>query len=289
MISMTGYGASEFEDEQVKLSTEIKSYNNRYLEISFYMPSNLSVFEAEMRTMIRSRVSRGHVDVNIRVKQLESDAQVHVDTSLAARYAEAFRKIANEAGISEEPGLAHILQAEGVVTLIKDQNVQEFREVLFNQLSLALDEFCLSREKEGEQTKRDIGTLLESFEKAFVRVDNLSDQIEKKLYETLVGRFEQLLGNEYDQARILQEVGVLLVKYSVNEELERISTHLKHVYEILAQSSSAVGKKLDFLCQELNREVNTIASKSPLGEVNAAVVQMKEHLENIREQLRNVE
>lgn len=289
MISMTGYGASGFEDEQITLSVEIKSYNNRYLDISFYMPPILSEFEADMRSLVRSNVSRGHVDVNIRLKQLESDAQVHVDTTLAARYAEAFRRVASETGISEAPQLAYILEAEGVVTLLKHQDVHEFREVVFRQLSLALDEFCAARKKEGEQTRRDIYTLLASFERSFQRVDKLSDQIEEKLYHMLVDRFEGLLGNEYDQSRILQEVGVLLVKHSVNEELERIKTHLKHFREILEQSGTAVGKKLDFLCQELNREVNTIASKSPLGEVNAAVVEMKESLENIREQLRNVE
>lgn len=288
MISMTGFGSSEYQDDRLQLSVEIKSYNNRYLDISFIAPSFLAVYESRMKEHIRKGVERGHVDVNIKARRLESDTEVHIDSAALDAYRKAFEELTERAGIKEPVGLGHYLQTEEVLKVVRRQDGSVFEQVLFQQLDAALEEFLQVRRREGAQTADDITAQLEAFRERFLYVRGRADELESLLYENLTSRFKALLESEYDRTRVLQEVAVLLNKYTINEEIKRIESHIEHFVRDMA-SKTAVGKRLDFLCQELNREVNTIASKSIIVEVNQAVVAMKDHLENIREQLRNIE
>jgi uncharacterized protein (TIGR00255 family) len=285
---MTGFGSSEYQDDRIQLSVEIKSYNNRYLDISMYLPSFLNVYESELRELVRSAARRGHVDVNIRMRHLNSDAEILVDEDLARKYRQAFSQVAAAAGIPDEPTLSHFVTSDELMKLVSSKDPEMYRDLIFEQTGKALDIFAQSRKREGEHTLRDISDQVDRFSSAHSRIAAKADGLERMLQENLQTRFDQILTEEYDQSRILQEVALLLNKYTIHEEIQRISSHLEHMRSDMI-SDEPIGKRLDFLCQELNREINTIASKSVIAEVNQEVVTMKDMLENIREQLRNVE
>ncbi len=285
---MTGYAYREYQDEQFQVTLEVKSYNNRYLDISVHLPGILSPLEPEFRERVRSVVSRGHVDVSIRYRSLESEVLVHVDHRAVEQYRRAFREIIDLSGCSGDAVLSDYLSIDEILKPIPPQGGTAHGTELLELFEQLLSEFQETRLKEGEATRRNVMIQLEEFLKAFSLVRSRADVLEKSLKDTLKTRFEQLLGSGYDENRILSEVAVLLVKYSIQEEISRVESHLEQFHNMIHEAG-VVGKKLDFLCQELNREVNTIASKSTMAEVNQAVVTMKDHLENIREQLRNVE
>lgn len=288
MISMTGYGASEYQDERIQISVEFRSYNNRYLEISYNAPFFANCLEQEVKESIKSTISRGHVDMNLRIKVLESDVEFIVDENLVVEYTKALERIIEAAGLDRRPRLSDYLHNDDILKLVRHHDIGEFHDLILEQVNLALVPFCESRAIEGERTMLDIQKNLSSFQAAFHSVIAQAASIETMIQENLVGRFKQLLESNYDENRVLQEVAVMLMKYTINEEINRVETHLAQFREDM-ESGQSVGKRLDFLCQELNREVNTIGSKSIIAEVNQAVVVMKESLENIREQLRNVE
>ncbi len=288
MKSMTGFGSSEFQNESFLLAIEIKSYNNRYLDIAFNAPSYLSLYEAAMKEMIKQVAARGHVEVNIRLKRFDSDVDIMVDESAVKKYLTAFNRIIEISGIHDVPRLTHFLHADDVLKMVRNQDASFYENILMEQLAIALEEFSHTKDREGEQTFKDIEQQLGQFEEQYSIVKQYAGMLEEKIQENLVSKFQQLLGDDYDESRILQEVAVMLMKYTVNEEISRIESHLIHFRADMVEDGP-VGKRLDFLCQELNREINTIASKSVIGEVNQAVVYMKDSLENIREQLRNIE
>jgi len=288
MKSMTGYGNSEYQNELFRVSVEIKSYNNRYLDIHVNAPSYLSVFEQKIKNLIKTEVTRGHVDVNIRIKQLESNLDIVVDKQVVAKLQTAYKTIAEIAGLDENPALSHFLSNEDAIQLVKNIDAEIYHQTVIDQIKTAMDTYCQTREQEGQTTYEDIIRNINTFEQAYTVVCGQADELEKTLHDNLTERFQKLLGEGYDEGRILQEVAVMLNKYTVNEEIQRIRSHLNQ-FKVVMDQDAAVGKKLDFICQELNREINTTASKSIIAEINQAVVLMKDSLENIREQLRNIE
>lgn len=289
MLGMTGYGYAERMTELYQMSVEVKSYNNRYLEINHNMPNSLSRFEQEIDERIKGFASRGHVEVGIRLRMLGSDISLHVDSVAVQRYREAFERIRMLADIQEAPRLHDYLEAEGVLVPVREQDPSAFAEPLFELLDEALGQFKIAKAREGEATARDLERLLGLLESGLAGVECFAGTLEQRLKENLLSRFEELLGSKgYDENRFLQEVAILLSKYSVNEEIVRLRTHIGSFRSILHEDGS-VGKRLDFLSQEMNREINTIGSKSILVEINQFVVGMKDSLENMREQVRNIE
>lgn len=289
MVSMTGYGYSERLTEYFHLTVEVKSYNSRYLEINHTMPSSLSRFEQRIDEEIKSVTQRGHVEVNIRLKQLHADLNLHVDRAALQQYQSAFLQISKEMGLSAGPTLSDYVASEGVLVSVRDTDVSRYEKPLFELLDLALTDFKTSKEREGLATRAHLRQLGAQLLAGLETVAGYADALEEKLRENLLSRFDEMLGTRgYDENRFLQEVAILLAKYSVDEEIVRLRTHLNH-YDELIDAAQPVGKKLDFLCQEMNREINTIGSKSIMVEVNQQVVSMKDNLENIREQVRNIE
>ena len=289
MRSMTGYGYAERLTPDFLMTVEVKSYNNRYLDINHNIPFFLSRFEIAIDNQIKEITTRGHVDVNIRVRQLSSDIELHVDEDAVRRYSEAFSKILSIAGIGKQPELKDYLAVEGVITNLKDTDADRYQQPLMELLALALGDFSASKLREGEATRKDLVRLGEELKSSLNMVRTYATSLEARLKENLISRFDELLGAKgYDENRFLQEVAILLTKYSINEELVRLDTHITEYQKLLGQKDS-VGKRLDFLSQEMNREINTIGSKSVIVEVNQQVVSMKDSLENIREQLRNIE
>ena len=289
MKSMTGYGSAEVMMEQFQLSVELKSYNNRYLDINHNIPFFLAPFEIEIDKAISEVASRGHIEVNVRVKSLVSDIEIAIDPLAVRRYTDAFAQIATLSGKALKPQLADYLGAEGVLTSIKQSDSELYRGPLFSALQKALVQFSQSKLREGASTQVDLKAMGEIVEKSLKVVEANVQALEDLVKTNLKARFEEMLGDKnYDENRILQEVAVMLVRYSVNEEVKRLGIHLKEYFKLLGKDEP-VGKRLDFLCQEMNREINTIGSKSQMVEMNLQVVLMKDGLENIREQIRNIE
>lgn len=286
---MTGYGYAEAAHAVFSLSVEIKSYNNRYLEIICNLPPLLSGYESEIATLVSEKAARGRVEVFVKVKTLKSDLQVVVDKEVVERLSEAFDRIGAISGKALKPALSDYLGQEGVLVSVSERDGELYREDLFAALNEALDQFTAAKEREGEATALHLSELGKEIESGLAVIEAGADRLEEHIRQNLLKRFDELLGDQqFDENRILQEVAVMLVRFSITEEIKRLGIHLQE-YHSLLRTKGPVGKRLDFLCQEMNREINTIGSKSQLVELNLEVVKMKNSLENIREQVRNIE
>jgi len=288
MISMTGYAYREKTGQDLSVSVEIKSCNSRYLEVSVNLPSWLSMLEMKVREKISSCCGRGKVDVFIRLREYNAPVSIHINTNAAKSYYEAIENLSRELNINEKPSLSTLLGMENVLEIEKNRDEDRCWKEIEPLLGEALTSFCQEREREGKHTEEDILKNLEKIETSLKKTSSFVPAIEKTLKENIKTRFEELLGNKIDENRVLAETASLLLKYTISEEISRLSSHLNEFRQENTKNNRP-GKKLDFLSQEINREINTIGSKSAIIEVSGEVVTMKEALENIREQLRNIE
>ncbi len=288
MKSMTGYGFCELAGDEFSVSVELKSYNNRFLDVYTNIPSSLSSFEPRLRTFVSERCVRGKVELQLRVKDTADSLTVAIDRPLAAAYLASIRSLSEELGLHEQPSLQTLLSLDGVLRTEKRRDPEQYWPTIEKALSAAIADFETARKREGEATERNVLGYLDTLATHLAEVSEYTPQLEDSIKENLRARFREVLGDGIDENRILAETAVLLMKYTIGEEIARLGAHID-AFRAEVASDPAPGKKLDFLCQERNREVNTIGSKSPILEVNAAVVAMKDALENIREQLRNVE
>jgi len=288
MKSMTGFGYHEHQDEKRHITITLKSYNNRFLDIFVFLPPALGQLEQRFREYLAARIRRGRVELYLKCEEYESNPTVILDKASVRAYAQALRELAVEIGSNEPIRLSHLLKLEGVLKAEQSRDAGEYWGALYPHLETAFQDFERMRLKEGETTEQDIRRLLGQIEGSLAVVESCASRIEEKVREDLRARFQELMGGGLDEARLMAETAVLLMRFDIHEELMRIGNHLESFQAVMAEGG-ADGKKLDFLCQELNREVNTVGSKSLFAEVNQAVVSLKDCLEKIREQLRNVE
>jgi len=292
MKSMTGYAhkisSIQNATENVTVTVEIKSYNSRFLDLSIYLTPWLSPLEPWIREYLSSRFVRGKVEVGIRVKEEGAAVKVSVNENAALEYKKAICALAKTLGTNEEPGLGLILGLEGVLEIETEKDPEKYRPYIEPVLVSAADQAEAERIREGAHTMENILTHVAVLEESVKSISAHVPEMEASIKENLRTRFAELLGEKIDENRILAETAVLLMKYTISEELSRLDSHLSEFRQEMARDVSP-GKKLDFLSQEINREINTIGSKTPMLEVSLVVVEMKNALENIREQLRNVE
>jgi len=289
MRSMTGYGYASENNGTYLLEVELKGYNGRYLDIQHNIAYALSMYEDYVDKTISRCVRRGRVDVAVRLKVMKTGTVLSLDEKLFSEYLSILKKASQISAKPFEPSSSDLFSIEGMVSASADRDPEAYRESLGRLLSQALDDFVSSRIREGEETKKDLLRLGKDLENSNERVGELVSTLGTYFKDALLEKTKEVLSEEkIDDNRLMQEVGALLVKYSINEEQNRIKTHLAEYFRLL-ESDEPVGKKLDFLCQEINREVNTTASKSQNAEINLETVKMKDSLENIREQIRNVE
>ncbi|MDR0553509.1 MAG: YicC family protein [Treponema sp.] len=288
MKSITGYGFAERRNESVSLSVEIKGYNNRFLELSINLPPALSSLEPLVREYAAGRFKRGKVELWVRIKEYRTALEISVNLEAARAYMNVMNSMAAELKIEEKPSLALLMSMEGILEVEKKRDGERFTRLLEPVLKTAADAFETERIREGRHTEEDILRHLAALESSAAFVSSLAPELEKSIQGNLRTRFEELLGDVIDENRVLTETAALLMKYTISEEISRLAAHLGE-FRAEAGRNPSPGKKLDFLCQEINREINTIGSKTPSLEVSRAVVSMKDALENIREQLRNVE
>lgn len=287
MISMTGYGYSEINYENAVISVEIKSVNSRFLDLSVNLPPYLNAIESFFRNLIIKNISRGKVDVFIRVKELESDAQIVADTKIAQSYSEAIKQVAKAIGYDENNiPLSLILSQTGVLNTNKNYDVQDYQKKIEPVFKNALEIFLSDAKREGENLKADLKQKLSKLEECADFFEQWQPKMEEIFKQQIVSRFNELLGEQVDQNRIMTEVAAMLVKYTINEEIVRLKSHIKAMKQEM--ENPFPGKKLDFICQEMNREINTIGSKNQFAEVGAMVICAKDSLENIREQSKNI-
>ena len=288
MTSMTGYGYKELSNDKAVISVEIKSVNSRFLDLSVNLPAFLNPVEAYFRNLVSEKVSRGKVDVNIRVRELKSSSTVNVDSELAFSYAKAFEKIKKECGLTENNSLDLLAKQDGVLTLINNYDVESYKEMIEPVFKDSLEMFLNDRKREGEN-------LLKDFEEKFAVLVSCAHffteyqpKMEAQFKELITSKFKEIVGENVDENKILSETAAMMVKYTINEEIVRFKSHLEAVRKELSQNP-APGKRLDFICQEMNREINTIGSKNQNADVGKMVITAKDALENIREQAKNIE
>jgi uncharacterized protein (TIGR00255 family) len=285
---MTGYAYQEVSGQDISVSVEIKGCNSRYLEISVNLPPWLSTLEMKIKGIIADFCGRGKIEVFIRVRESNTPVKINVNKNAAKAYFEAIDNLAGELGIEKKPDISMLLGMEGVLEIEKNRDDDRYWQEIEPLLQEAVEAFTVDRIREGKNTEEDILSNLEKIELSLKTISSFVPVIEKNIKENIKSRFTEALGNQIDENRILAETAAQLVRCTISEEVSRLFSHLK---EFRAESAKnrRPGKKLDFLSQEINREINTIGSKSAIIEVSGEVVKMKEALENIREQLRNVE
>lgn len=292
MKSMTAYGYAEFQNENYLMTMELKSYNNRYLEVGFFAPPYLSSYENTVSAIIKEHAQRGHIDFSIKVKNLKGNVEVNLDEDAAAAYLAAIERVkalAGERGVALDVRMSDILDRDGVLASVRTDGIEAYQEGLDHCMGLVMAQFDEAKAREGLVTQKDLTAMVDSIASSLENVKSHVGELEAMIKENLTSRIHEMLGDQnYDENRILTEVAVMLNRYTINEEVVRLGAHIAEFRKLL-KSSEAVGKRMDFLAQEMNREINTIGSKSQMVEVNFEVVNMKDRLENIREQIRNIE
>lgn len=285
---MTGYGHGEYRCPEYLIDVEIKSYNNRFLDISHSINPLLSSYEEYIDKEIKNVCRRGHIDVSVRLKTLKSFLSISVDENLVREYKNAFDIIERITASSSHTSFNYA-QLDGVISSDSTTDASLYSFGLTSALEMALSSLREAKKREGEATKKDLEKLISKFDSSLSVILSRREKMEEYFKSVLLEKYDALLGEKgSDDPRFLSEVAALLVKYSINEECSRLRTHIDR-FNALLNTEEAVGKEIDFLCQEMNREINTTSSKSQMVEINLEVVKMKDALEDIREQVRNVE
>lgn len=290
MKSMTGFGRGKYENNSREYIVEIKSVNHKYNDITIKMPRNISYLEENVKKQINKTISRGKVDVYISfVNNSNIGRNVKINTELASMYINELKKICNETGIQDNINVIDIAKMPDVLTIQNDED----EELLWSELNLtlkeALDGFVSMRQIEGEKIKND---LLQRINEVLENTNKIS-QFSTRLVEDYVVKLtnrvkEYLKTNVVNESRLAEEVVIYADKCSVEEEITRLKSHITQFVELL-NTDGAIGKKIDFLLQEMNRETNTIGSKANCLDITNLVVEIKTELENIREQVQNIE
>jgi uncharacterized protein (TIGR00255 family) len=286
--SMTGFAHRDFAKDGFRGGIEIKSYNNRYLDLSVSLPPYLSKLEPRIRSFISDRVIRGKVEASLRIREFDAPVEANADIAAAKAVAEVLSRISKACGIEAPVSLESVIGFEGVIAFDRNVDDEELWARISPELEACFADYEASRIGEGASTKADIEAHLSSVSSCLDLVKEQVPEIERTVRSQLSRKFKEVMGDAVDEARVLAEIASALMKYTISEEISRLSAHIGSFEDILG-TQNAPGKKLDFLCQEMNREVNTIGSKSMLLPVSRAVVELKDALENIREQLRNIE
>ncbi len=289
MLSMTGYGRAAAELDGRQLTIEIKSVNHRFLDISFRMPRNLMFLEDDARKIISARLARGHVDVFFTYRNLRSDARVVTcDRALFDAYAAALEQLTG-GDLQDDRTLMNIARMPDVLTVTEaDEDQDALRKLLGMALSAALDALCVMREREGCEMKRDLASRIDHIEEMTCAIEERYPETVEAYKQRLRAAIEELVGQDVDETRLLTEVAVMADRSAIAEETVRLHAHVAQLRECL-EKAEPVGRRLDFLVQELNREVNTISSKSQDVPITQLVIAMKAEIEKLREQLQNVE
>lgn len=289
MNSMTGYSYNEELGESYSVSVEIKSVNSRFLDLSINLPSFLGRLESKFKELITSKIQRGKIDVFIRIKENNAPVTISVDEKMAKSYFDAISKVANTIGQTEKDiPLSLIISQEGVLTSQKEIDIDYYWNLILPIFEKAFEDFVVDRKREGENLKNDLLFQLDKIQKASEIFSEWQPKMENAFKESILKKFNELLADKVDEQRVMTEVAALMVKYTINEEIVRLKSHINALTKEI-EENPIPGKRIDFICQEMNREINTIGSKNQFIEIAQEVINAKDALENIREQSKNIE
>lgn len=289
--SMTGYGRNQQVIDGREIVVEIKSVNHRYFEFSARVPRAYSYLEEKLKSLLQGSISRGKVDVGVTIFNVEGkDALIEVNKSIAQGYISALRKANEELELKDDITLSKLMRLPDIFNVTK---TEEDEEAVWNDVKIvaeeALKNFVSMRITEGNKMTEDISSRLGYIESLVESVEKRSPEITRLYRERLYNRLKEILEDKnVDEQRILTEAAVFSEKTAVDEETVRLKSHI-HQFRTLLESKEPVGRKLDFLIQEFNRESNTIGSKAQDIEVTRTVVELKSEIEKIREQIQNIE
>lgn len=290
--SMTGYGRAEVSAEGRKFTTEIKSVNNRYLDLNIRLPRQLNPFEAKIREELKKTIHRGKVDVYISYENLEDQGtKVHYNRTLAGEYLQSIRSISEDYGLPVNLSAERLSQYPEVLVLeTADEVNEELPLPLLASVQKAAEQFSEARAREGAFITEDLLRKLDGLQEGVEKLRANAPVILEKYRAGLYARMKEILQDtQIDETRILQEAALYSDKICVDEEMVRLESHIRAVRAELRKSDESVGRKLDFLAQELNREANTILSKTDNAESADIAIGLKTEIEKIREQIQNLE
>ena len=290
--SMTGFGIGEFKDQYYNLSVECKTINHKYLDINPRIPRKLSFLEDKLRFLIKDHLGRGRVDIFVKFETVTSvGSQLVYDAELAKQYYHILKNIKSDFGLEEPISPVDIAKFPDVVKITE---AEDDEEILWNMLSdaanKALENLCNMRIIEGKKLEKDILVRADLLERSVCDLEKYTDTIEKEYKDKLYARISELLDDPkvVDEYRLAQEVAIYADKSNITEEIVRFKSHINQLRDTVTADES-VGRKMDFLIQEMNREVNTMGSKSSDVAIANLVINMKAELEKIREQVQNIE
>ncbi len=289
--SMTGYGKYEAANEEAKLTVEIKSVNHRYCDISLRIPKNLNAYEAEIRRMIKQQVSRGKIDLYITCESSQGqETTVQYNPNIAKAYLNMVNCISEDLGIKSEVDALSLSRYPEVFSLVEETLDEEKLQKLVTEcVEGALANFVKARELEGEHLKQDLFGKLDNLDKVAQEIAGRSPEVFQEYKERLTAKVTETLGDtRLDESVLATELVIYSDKICIDEELVRLRSHIKHMRETLEKEES-VGRKLDFIAQELNREANTTLSKANDLIIANQGILLKTEIEKIREQIQNLE
>ena len=290
--SMTGFGRGFYSTDEREYTVEIKSVNHRYSDINVRMPYVLSFAEEKVKKKILNKVERGKIDVSINlVNNSNLGKKITINKSLAENYIEELKKLQNENNIIDDISIMKISRLPDVLNIQQDDNSEILWKELENALDEAINVLVEAKEKEGNKLAEDLLQRLDNIQDNILKISQYSTGLIEEYVVKLRDRIKELLQTDIvDEARLSQEVVLYADKSSIEEEITRLKSHIVQFKELLqSEDTKKTGKRLDFIVQEMNREVNTIGSKSNCLEITNLVIDLKTELEDVREQIQNIE
>lgn len=288
--SMTGFGLGKYEADNREYIVEIKTINHRYNDISIKMPKYLNSIEDKIRSYLSKNILRGKIDVFISLINMSAEGRnIKIDKNLAEIYIKEMKTLITEYGVADDITATSIMRMPDIITVENENNDELYWSELIKALELAVKNISEARAIEGERLAEDIRNRLEKISGYIEEAEKKSSSLLEEYREKLLNRVNELKANEImDENRLGQEVVLFADKSSICEEITRLKSHVKSLNDML-NFEGAVGKKMDFLLQEMNRETNTIGSKANCLDITKIVVEIKNEIENIREQVQNIE
>lgn len=292
--SMTGFGRERVVADGREIIVEIRSVNHRYYEFNSRTPRAYGYLDEKLKSFLNSGISRGKVEVSVSIYNQEgTDAEIELNKPVALGYLKALRESADELNLSDDLALSNIMRLPDIFTVVKKT---EDEEVIWNQVKAvaqpALDKFVQMRITEGQKLHDDISSKLDYIEQTVGKIEahqpSVAQSYSERLYDKIKETLKSVELDKIDEQRILTEVAIFSDKVAIDEETVRLRSHISQFRELI-KSDEPVGRKLDFLVQEINREVNTIGSKANDLTITKMVVDLKSEIEKIREQIQNIE
>ena len=289
MRSMTGYGRRSLARDGREMTVEVKTVNHRFLDVALRMPRHLGFAEDQVRRQLSETLSRGHADVSVQYRNTRPDARrVVCDPALAAAYRDAMAALSEATGAENSVPLSQYALLPDVLTVTENEEDQEaVSALLADTLALVLQDVQVLRAREGEALKADLTAHLELLEKLRLQIAERAPGVVEDYRQRLLQRIQELGVVSPDESRVVQEVAIFADRAAIDEELSRLDSHIRQAYRLMEESPC--GSKLNFLVQEMNREVNTIGSKALDSQIAKLVVDAKSEIEKLREQIQNVE